>query len=225
MTQAVQKYVSTSLTESVTPFARLCQGSVLLGNVLRHHYTEKIPSETARFDIAYQLFENCSVLARKVDEEATASRDYLMLATPLAIIHSAIIALLDPYSCPPDRSCGAANSSEKGVMMNQAIKGLQDFSQSVIQFAERIDNQAQTQQDLDKVSPLIMDSLWAAGQHFMWAWKESRNPQSQEALETIRNCLRRFQSRWRNAAEYLRIFDGQEFGQFTSALGSRNQSA
>ncbi|APA09844.1 hypothetical protein sscle_05g046140 [Sclerotinia sclerotiorum 1980 UF-70] len=223
MTQTVQRSVSTSLTESVTPFARLCQGSVLLGNVLRHHYTEKIPSETARFDIAYQLFESCSVLAREVNEEAVASRDYLMLATPLAIIYSAIIALLDPYSRPADGSCSAATSSEKGVMMNQAIKGLQDFSQSVVQFAECINSQAQTQQDLDKVSPLIMDSLWAAGQHYMWAWKESRNPQSQEALEIIRNCLRRFQTRWRNAAEYLRIFDGQEFGQFTSALGSAKQ--
>ncbi|KAA8575522.1 hypothetical protein MFRU_002g00320 [Monilinia fructicola] len=225
MTQTIQRYVSTSLTESVTPFARLCQGSVLLGNVLRHHYTEKIPSETARFDIAYQLFENCSVLARRVNEEAIASRDYLMLATPLAIIYSAIIALLDPYSCPTDRSCGAASSSEKGIMMNQAIKGLQDFSHSVVEFSERVNNQAQTQQDLDKVSPLIMDSLWAAGQHYMWVWKESRDAQSQVALESIRNCLRKFQTRWRNAAEYLRIFDGQEFSQFTSGLGSASQSA
>ncbi|KAK8908994.1 hypothetical protein ACHAPC_000144 [Botrytis cinerea] len=223
MTQTVQKHVSTLLTESVTPFARLCQGSVLLGNVLRHHYTEQIPSETARFDIAYQLLENCSVLAREVNGEAMISRDYLMLATPLAIIYSAIIALLDPYSCSADKLCGAATSSEKGIMMNQAIKGLQDFSASVVQFSESVNSHAQTQADLDKVSPLIMDSLWAAGQHYMWEWRESRNPQSQEALEIIRNCLRRFQTRWRNAAEYLRIFDGQEFGQFTSALGSGKQ--
>lgn len=220
MTQTIQKFVSSSLTESVTPFARLCQGSVLLGNVLRHHYTEKIPSETARFDIAYQLLENCSVLATKVDEEALASRDYLMLATPLAIIYSAIIALLDPYSCPLDKSCSATPSSEKGVMMNQAIKGLQDFSQRVVEFSERVNSQAQTQQDLDKVSPLIMDSLWAAGQHYMWVWKESRDAKAEAALESIRNCLRIFQTRWRNAAAYLRIFDGQEFSQFTSGLGS-----
>ncbi|RAL61502.1 hypothetical protein DID88_009431 [Monilinia fructigena] len=159
MTQTIQRYVSTSLTEKCSPPPLYREDT--LGD--------------SRFDIAYQLFENCSVLARRVNEEAIASRDYLMLATPLAIIYSAIIALLDPYSCPTDRSCGAALPSEKGIMMNQAIKGLQDFSHSVVEFSERVNNQAQTQQDLDKVSPLIMDSLWAAaGQHYMGVERKSR---------------------------------------------------
>ncbi|KAM3085410.1 hypothetical protein ACMFMG_002488 [Clarireedia jacksonii] len=216
---AVQRYVSNPVSESVAPFTRLCQGSVMLGKVLRHHYTEDIPSEATRFGIASQLYIDCSILARKIDEEASESNEYLTLATPLALIYSTLAALCEPYTCPKNKSSSPPPSVERGAMSVQALDGLKSVSNSSVEFADKLANATPTQQDLDKVSPLIMDALYSAASNYAWLVRESGDQQYQAALDSIRICLRRLGSRWRNAAEYLRILEAQEF---TYAVGSAN---
>ncbi|PQE29742.1 fungal specific transcription factor domain-containing protein [Rutstroemia sp. NJR-2017a WRK4] len=215
----LQRYVSNPVSEPVSPFTRLCQGSVMLGKVLRHHYAEDIPSETARFSIASQLYIDCSILARKIDEEASDSTEYLTLATSLALIYSTLNALCEPYTCTAKKSGTSPPSPERAAMTVQALDGLKSVSNSSVEFADKLINGTPTQQDLDKVSPLIMDALYSAASNYAWLVRESGDQQYQAALDSIRHCLRRLGSRWRNAAEYLRILEAQEF---TYAVGSAN---
>jgi hypothetical protein len=62
-----------------------------------------------------------------------------------------------------------------------------------------------------------MDSIYAAAANFAWLVRETGDENYQMALDSLRGCLRRFSSRWRNAGEYLRILEAKEF---TYALGS-----
>jgi hypothetical protein len=191
----------------------------MLGKVLRHHYAEDIPSETTRFGIASQLYIDCSILARKIEEEASESTEYLTLATSLALIYSTLNALCEPYTCTIKKSGTSPPSPERAAMTVQALDGLKSVSKSSVEFADKLINGIPTQQDLDKVSPLIMDALYSAASNYAWLVRESGDQQYQAALDSIRHCLRRLGSRWRNAAEYLRILEAQEF---TYAVGSAN---
>lgn len=61
-----------------------------------------------------------------------------------------------------------------------------------------------------------MDALYNAASTYAWSVRESGDESCQMALDSLRHCLRRLGARWRNAAEYLRILEAQEF---TFAMG------
>jgi hypothetical protein len=102
-------------------------------------------------------------------------------------------------------------------MQTVAIQGLTNTAGSILEFAERISFATQHPQDLDRLSPIIMDSIYMAAANYAWLIRESGNENYQKALETLRLYLKRFSSRWRNAAEYLRILEAKEF---SSAVGA-----
>lgn len=213
----IQRRVDTPVDEAMDPFPRLCQASVMLGKVLSHHQ-EKIPSETATFGLASQLYLDISTLTRKVSEEAASSKDYIDVITPLALTFSSLSCLCERYSC--SSSCSAA-TAEASAMQAQAIDGLKTVSDSIFDFAEKLSAAAPLPQDLDKISPIIMDALYSAASNYAWWVRESGDQRSQMALDSIRHFLRRLGSRWRNAAEYLRILEAREF---TYAVGSAGTS-
>jgi len=206
---------SASLTDLTFPFARLCQASVLLGRVIRHHLAKKIP-ELDRFRQASDLYFEISTLARNVGQEASSSENYLNLIAPLAICFTALCTLCDPYACA-DNSTIRTNSVEEATMQVQAIEGLKSVSQSIKEFSEQIIARTHHSLDIDRVSPFIMDALYSGGANFAWVVRESGDESSQIALESIRHCLMRLGGRWRSALEYSRVLDAQEF---TYAIGA-----
>jgi hypothetical protein len=208
MNQALQKYVSNPIEETLAPFPRLCQASVMMGKVLSHHYWETINSETARFGLASQLYLDISRLIRKLTEEAANSPDFLGIASPLALSYSALCTLCDKYSCP---QAASAQSDDASAMQVKAVDGLKSVAQSIVDFAEQINAATASPQDLDRISPVIMDALYSAASNYAWMVRESGDETSQMALESLRHCLRRLGVRWRSAAEYLRILEAQEF--------------
>jgi hypothetical protein len=213
MSHARTKYVSSPVEESVAPFPRLCQASVMVGKVLSHHHGEKIPSETTRFGLASQLYIDISLLARKLTEESANSDDFLSLSSPLALSFSALCTLCDAYSCPDPNNCASGKSTastEAVAMQVQALDGLKTVSRSIVDFAEQVNAATSSPQDLDRVSPIIMDALYSAASNYAWIVRESGDESSQMALESLRHCLRRLGGRWRSAAEYLRILEAQE---------------
>jgi len=102
-------------------------------------------------------------------------------------------------------------------MMAKALDGLKTVSSSTVEFAEHINNATPLPEDMDRVSPLIMDALYSAASSCAWMVRESGDEKSQMALDSIRHSFRRLSTRWRNAAEYLRVLEAQEF---TFAIGS-----
>jgi hypothetical protein len=214
MSAALQLLAGSPISELVDPFPRLCQASMMMGRVLSHNFGEEFLSEDAKFEAAEQLYTDASNLARKITEEAEASKDYLSLASPLALTFSTLCTLCDIYSCPP-----GCKSQGKGAaaMQSQAIEGLKTVSRSVVVFVDSVNAATPLPQDLDRISPIIMDALYSAAANYAWMVRESGDELYQRALDTIRNCLRRLGTRWRNAAEYVRILEAQEF---SYAVGS-----
>ena len=180
----------------------------MMGKVLSHHYWETINSETARFSLASQLYLDISRLIRKLTAEAANSPDFLGIASPLALSYSALCTLCDKYSCP---QAASAQSDDASAMQVKAVDGLKSVAQNVVDFAEQINAATASPQDLDRVSPVIMDALYSAASNYAWMVRESGDETSQMALESLRHCLRRLGVRWRSAAEYLRILEAQEF--------------
>lgn len=209
MTKVVQRSVSTAVDFPLGPFPRLCQAYIMLGKVFSHHHGDSAASEMEHFSTASQLYHDSSALTTKILDEAGSTPDYLALATPLALTFSTLYALCEPYSCPP--SGQPVNSEEASKMQTQAIEGLNYVSGTVVDFAGQLNAVAPLAHDLDSISPLVMDSLYSAASHHAWQVRESGDQSSQVALDSIRHSLRRLGTRWRNAAEYLRFLEAQEF--------------
>lgn len=212
------KLVSSPIDEPAGPFPRLCQASIMMGKVLKHLYGEENTSENARF-AASQLYLDISILSRKILEEATTSGNYLSLSSPLALTFSTLFTLCKVYSRlkASDAAPSGSPSAESLAMQAQAVDGLKTVSRSVVDFVEQINAATSSPPARDRVSPIIMDALYKAANNYAWLVRESGDEASQMALESIRHCLRRLGARWRNAAEYLRILEAQEF---TYAVGS-----
>ncbi|KAE8451392.1 hypothetical protein EG329_004021 [Mollisiaceae sp. DMI_Dod_QoI] len=207
-------HVSNPIADPVAPFPRLCQASVMLGKVLTHHWGSNPSDQKPRFIEASILYGDISLLARTLHDETKNSQDYLSLTAPLALTYSAICTLCDSYSCP--KGC-TATTPEAAAMQAQAVDGLKTVSRSIVEFSDQINAATPQPHDLDRISPIIMDALYSAAANYAWLVRESGDESSQMALDSIRYSLRRLGTRWRNAAEYLRILEAREF---TYAIGS-----
>jgi hypothetical protein len=182
--------------------------------VFSHNYGEEVPSEARQFEDATQLYSAASGLAGKITEEAEAEQDFFGRAGALALTFSTLCALCDKYSCPKECKSSGKDSS---AMQVQAIEGLKTVSGTIVNFVNHIDVNTQNVQDIDRVSPIIMDALYSAAANYAWMVRESGDEVYQNALDAIRICLRKLGTRWRNAAEYVRILEAQEF---SYAVGS-----
>jgi len=219
MSSASQTLLSAPIDETVAPFPRLCQASSMMGKVLHHHHGENIPTETVRFEIASQLYLDVSALARKITEEIATVPNYITLTAPLSLTFSTLSTLCDPYSCPSGYGTKAA-SAEAANMQIKAVDGLKTVSRSILDFSEQINAVTSTPQELDRINPIIMDSLYSAAANFAWLVRESGDENSQMALDSLRRTLSRLGTRWRNAAEYARLLEAQEFQYAVGSAGS-----
>lgn len=219
MVNAMQRKISSPTEEPNSPFPRLCQVSVMLGRVLRHRWGgPKSPDAKPHLSEASILDTDASLLAQIILDEANKSADYLSLAAPLALAFSTLCKLYDSYSCPKGRATG---TTETAAMQVRAVDGLKSVSTLTVEFWDRINAAMPLPHDLDRINPIIMDALYSAASNYAWIVRESGDESSQRSLESIRLSLRRLGTRWRNAAEYLRILEAQEF---TYAVGSAGSS-
>lgn len=91
--------MSAPISEPRTPFARLCQGALVLGKVIRHHY-RPIEEESIQFARASELYFEASELARQVTKESQQyPQSVLLYAAPTAVCFSALANLCEPYAC------------------------------------------------------------------------------------------------------------------------------
>ncbi|KAH6711553.1 hypothetical protein BKA61DRAFT_611180 [Leptodontidium sp. MPI-SDFR-AT-0119] len=215
VTSAGQRTVGMPIDVAVDPFPRLCQAYSTMGAVISHHHGKKLPDEKDQFMAATQLYSEISNLILKLTEEST--NDPLGLASPLAVAYSTLCMLCKRYSCPSTRNCAPPSTQAASEMQTQAIEGLRSVSASIKEFAGHIADVTPQPLDLDRVSPIIMDALYSAASNYAWMVRESGDETCQNALDSLRNTMRRLGVRWRSAAEYLRILEAQEF---TYAVGS-----
>ena len=209
MSAARQSLVGSPISEPVTSFSRLCQAIIMMGKVFSHQYGDGLPSEAEQLKAASDLYGNASELATTISKEADIEQDFFGYASAIAVTYSTLCALCEGYSCPKGR-CKSLGK-ESSDMQTQAIEGLRSVGGSIVNFVDHINANTPLGQDLDRLSPIIMDSLYAAASNYAWLVRESGDVMYQTALDAIRDCLKKLGARWRNAAEYLRILEAQEF--------------
>lgn len=210
------------LTDPQTPFGRLCQANSLLSRVTRHHASHPpTPDEIPRFNEAYALFKELEDFAKLLTHEANTSSDYLSHIAPLAFTYSALCNLADPYACPT-RSChtvAGAASKEGGAIQVMSVAGLKTVGADVVAFVDKLLACTQSDRELDRVSPLVLNAMYTAAAEFAWFARESGDEGFQRGLDRLREGLRRLGARWRGAAEYIRILEAQEFQYAIGAVG------
>jgi len=209
MSKVVQSSVANPVDFAVGPFPRLCQAYIMLGKVFNHHHGGHAVTEFEHFQAASQLYNDSSTLTTKILDEAADTPDYLAMAASLALSFSLLYALCEPYSGPTNSQ--SFSGEEAAKMQAQAIDGLNFVSNSVVEFTGHLNTATPSAHDLDRISPLVMDSLYSAASYHAWQVRENSDQNSQMALDTIRHSLQRLGTRWRNAAEYLRFLEAQEF--------------
>ena len=207
MTSAGQRTVGMPIDVAVDPFPRLCQAYIKMGAVIKHHHGQKLLDEKDQFVAATQLYSEISNFILKLTEES--ANDPLGLASPLALAYSTLRMLCKRYSCPSTKNCAPPSTQAASEMQTQAIEGLRSVSASIKEFASQIADVTPQPQDLDSVSPIIMDALYSAAAHYAWMVRESGDEAYQNALDSLRNTMRKLGVRWRSAAEYLRILEAQ----------------
>ncbi|KAI9744483.1 MAG: hypothetical protein M1818_002012 [Claussenomyces sp. TS43310] len=210
MVAALPLGTSSSIAEPRSPFARLCQASILLGKILRHHYSPLQP-EIHQFQHASELYLEASTMARLLTKEAEESFDeYLVHTAPLAVCLSALSALCDPYACIEHRS-SEPSSGEGAAMQARAVEGIRSVSASVKEMSEQIVTRATHSLDIDTISPFIFDALYVAAANFAWLVRENGDEACAQSLDTLRHCLRRLGGRFGVSLSVLRILEAQEF--------------
>lgn len=193
--------VSTPFNENFTPFPRLCQAYILMGQVMLHH-KDKSSSGELRFTNACQLLTKILELVRKIKEESLVSKKLFSLISPLALTYSSLCLLCNPYC-----SSGKGENEEQKQMQKQAIAGLETVAVSIIDFADQVNIATQTMHDLDFISPFIVDGIYAGSLTLTRLHRGNREESYQASLGPLRQCLRKLGTRWRIAADYLRILE------------------
>lgn len=180
----------------------------MAGRVQKHH-RKKNHAATEKYREASGLYVELSELARTLVQEAATAPSYLMFVGPMSVCFSALCCLCDPYACQPMRA--PTQSQEEATMQVQAVEGLRSVSDSIKELSQQVANCTPNSMDIDHVSIFLLDALYCGATNYAWDVRESGNAISEEGLDAIRQCLRRFTARWRAAQEYLRILEAQEF--------------
>ncbi|RKF59399.1 putative fungal specific transcription factor [Erysiphe neolycopersici] len=196
--------VSTPFNVNLTSFPRLCQAYILMGQAMLHH-KDKLSSEKIRFTNASQLQTKILELMRKIKEESLVSRKLFSLISPLALTYSSLCLLCNPYC-----GFGKGKIEEQKQIKKQAITGLETVAVSIIDFADQINIATQTMQDLDHVSPFIVEGIYFGSLTLARLYRGNREESYQASLGPLRQCLRKLSTRWRIAADCLRILESHD---------------
>lgn len=95
-------------------------------------------------------------------------------------------------------------------MKNLAVDSMLRISRELVIFTDSITKVVEFTRNIEKVSPIIMEAVYSASCYFAWMVKETGDEELQVASERLKAFLRLMGSRWRNAAEYVRILEAVE---------------
>ncbi|KAH8899364.1 hypothetical protein GQ53DRAFT_836418 [Thozetella sp. PMI_491] len=215
MIKALQRPVSTPVTEPAGAFTRLCQAAILVSRTMNHVRTtvrnhvsgdREPPFDPAE---AIGLIDDIVGFEKAADNGAPAGPGLLSCRM---LSMSALILMLDIYSCPENLRDGPTpNSFDTGPksegeleMQVRAVTGLRDVSLRVRDLGvDHLLEDLVLPASLRRASPLCLDALYGSMATLRWLWKESGEESIHVALNDIKQCLVRLSMRWMLAQEYL----------------------
>ncbi|KAF5649350.1 fungal specific transcription factor factor [Fusarium sp. NRRL 52700] len=205
---------STSISHQLqqSPFARLCQASMYLGRAITYA-RDNSAMTTSRAEDIMSLADELSNFGATVDNETTAlgpDKSVVLLA-PRCIARSALFVALDRFTCPEKIIAEPGYVDSPGDKTQDEIE-LQRQSMHIIeQVSEQLHTLAMDLlpafrtkgiSSLSKVSPFMLDSIYASAATFHWLLGEGGNEVYRTAAADLDSFLDTVSSRWRLGSTY-----------------------
>ncbi|KAF5250248.1 hypothetical protein FANTH_4525 [Fusarium anthophilum] len=209
---AINHSTSISYHTQQAPFARLCQASMYLGRALSYAQDNSTMTNS-RIEEIMSLAGELSDFAAVVDNESAAlsPEKSLALLAPRFIFRSALFVALDRFTCPEKISAEPGYIESSGDKTQNEIE-LQRRSMGIIeQASEHIQTVGMELLRLfrtegiflmSKVSPFILDSIYASAATFHWLLGEGGNEVYRTAAAELDLFLDTISSRWRLGSTY-----------------------
>lgn len=205
---------STSISHQLqqSPFARLCQASMYLVRAI-NYARDNSAMTTSRTEEIMSLANELSDYGETVDNETTTlgPEKRIVLLAPRSIACSALFVALDRFTCPEKISAEPGYVDSPGDKTQDEIE-LQRQSMHII---EQISEQLHTLgmdllpafrtdgiSSLSKVSPFMLDSIYASAATFHWLLGEGGNEVYRTAAADLGMFLDTISSRWRLGSTY-----------------------
>lgn len=198
----------------------------MLDEVVSHCYATATEMEEASFQSASSLYIDLSGFANDLTQE-TGTGDFLTISPSLGVIYSALFILCRRYSRLGEGQEDSVLllSETASAMRAQALDGIRTVSSSVVDFSVNLETTTSTAESLGRVGPMIMDCLYAAATHFAGLIREDGDAEGGQALDSLRQCLKKLGTQWRNAKEYLRILEAQEVSTYFHVRDMLNETS
>ncbi|KAK3336626.1 hypothetical protein B0T19DRAFT_44974 [Cercophora scortea] len=222
--------ITTPLFQPQGTFARLAQASMLISNVITHsrttvstnrHASNNSPNNPQpSFDMTYvtslaDTITSFNTLLQTEHLQSTTNTNptiYLASLTPRFLTFSAQILLMDLYCCPENQLDGPGptgtshtrpQTPDERAMQSRAVDSIRSAALQVRDLGLEVLEIVLPPAELRRVSPLLLDALYAALATLHWLWKEGGDPAVEQALEDLKKVLSRLAMRWSVATEYL----------------------
>ncbi|KAK0632990.1 hypothetical protein B0T14DRAFT_598344 [Immersiella caudata] len=139
---------------------------------------------------------------------------YFSLLPSRSLTLSALVLLLDIYSCPENLLDGPgplgsdshyARSPDEITMQSRAVTGLRETAQATRDLALEVLDAAMLPSGIERVSPLCLDAFYGAMATLHWLWKEGGDEEVKKEMEDTRRCMVRLGWKWKVAGEYLEM--------------------
>ncbi|KAF7545204.1 hypothetical protein G7Z17_g9349 [Cylindrodendrum hubeiense] len=188
---------------TIGPFARVCQTSHILGRVINHkNYRKDSQNWEFILDEALQLNTTLSALDSYVSQPMEARQENETVATvDVALCISARLALYHMYACnEPDVL--APRRAEETQMQAECIVGIKQIIATRSPALARCVIQ-QGAENLDRSSPLVIQSLYDAATECQWFLREGDVVEGAgTTLRLLMGALNLLAQRWGLAGKY-----------------------
>ncbi|KAG5780673.1 hypothetical protein H9Q73_005664 [Fusarium xylarioides] len=209
---AVSHSTSISYQIQQSAFARLCQASIYLGRAI-NYARDNSAMTSSRIEEIMSLAGELSAFATVLDNESAAlsPEKSLTLLAPRCISRSALFIALDRFTCPENISAEPGYIESPGDKTQNEIE-LQRQSMRIIEQASEMLHtlgmellpvlRTEGLSLMSKVSPFILDSIYAGAATFHWLLGEGGNEVYRTAAADLDIFLDTMSSRWRLGSRY-----------------------
>jgi hypothetical protein len=224
VSKALGHSTSTPYQMEQSGFARLCQAAIYLGRAIDYARGGPLTMSTARIAETMALAHELTGFGTALDNESMTRRvgKRFALLAPRCMARSALFIALDRFTCPEKVGAEPGYVNHQGVKTQQELE-LQKQSIDIIERAsEQLhalgmdvlatttmlraqgDNTSNISQaySLGRVSPFIMDSVYAGAAMFHWLLGESGKDVYRKAAADLDMVLDALSSRWRLGSVY-----------------------
>jgi hypothetical protein len=190
---------------NIGPYARLCQASHVLSNVLVHRNDRPAKAEDRSVPLgeAIRIETTLTSLDNHLIQQLDASSSSWSAAVDVAVCSSARMTFWDLYGCnePDATQDSQGRLAMETQLQTSALEGLKkipvDRTMRIAQDIRQLDDTG-----LGRLSPLVIECLYHAATECKWFIRENYDIGMVLALQAITQALQHIDKRWKVAGSY-----------------------